>query len=66
MPDSTGLSAANGKSLSNWGHVQQSRWQFARMGSRRQEILLFERLAESLPCRKAAGLSLGIMPPRDE
>jgi len=24
MPDSTGLSAANGKSLSNWGHVQQS------------------------------------------
>ncbi|NTF99061.1 baseplate assembly protein [Agrobacterium rhizogenes] len=24
MPDSTGLSAASGKSLSNWGHVQQS------------------------------------------
>ncbi|SCB41250.1 GPW/gp25 family protein [Rhizobium lusitanum] len=24
MPDSTGLSAASGKSLSNWEHVQQS------------------------------------------
>lgn len=24
MPDSAGLSVANGKSLSNWGHVEQS------------------------------------------
>ena len=24
MPDSAGLSVASGKSLSNWGHVEQS------------------------------------------